>query len=81
MVFTPGLTMRLREYAVHADDAYIMRQYVDADENLIHIYPHTEAQCKFYFEPPVVIQLVYGPSGSEELKIKTKMGKRSVFFF
>ena len=37
------MAMRLREYAVHADDAH-MREYADADENLIHIYPHTEGK-------------------------------------
>ena len=37
------MAMRLREYALHADDAH-MREYADADENLIHIYPHTEGK-------------------------------------
>ena len=31
-----GMPMRMREYAVHADYAHI-REYADADENLIHI--------------------------------------------
>ena len=30
------MAMRMREYAVHADYAHI-REYADADENLIHI--------------------------------------------
>ena len=33
--------MRLRECAVHMDNAY-MREYADAEENLIHIYQHTQ---------------------------------------
>ena len=31
-----AMAMRLREYAVHADYAHI-REYADADKNLIHI--------------------------------------------
>ena len=31
-----GMAMRMREYAVHVDCAHI-REYADADENLIHI--------------------------------------------
>ena len=35
------MAMRLRECAVHMDNAH-MREYADADENLIHIYQHTQ---------------------------------------
>ena len=31
-----GMATRMREFAVHADQAHI-REYADADENLIHI--------------------------------------------
>ena len=35
------IAMRLRECAVHMDNAH-MREYADVDENLIHIYQHTQ---------------------------------------
>ena len=35
------MAMRLRECAVHMDNAH-MREYADVDENLIHIYQHTQ---------------------------------------
>ena len=41
--------MRLREYAFHVGYTH-MRKFadVDADENLIHIYPHTEGKISLF---------------------------------